>query len=80
VDIARYRATLQALTEARRQAARMLVRGGLDDAQREQWLWIIDLLDSIERASRRALRDEVVIEPGAAARAADGGLRGEFDG
>jgi hypothetical protein len=57
VDIARYRATLQALTEARRQAARTLIRGGLDDAQREQWLWIIDLLDSIERASRRALRD-----------------------
>lgn len=61
MDIARYRATLQALTEARRQAARMLISGGLDDAQREQWLWIVDLLDSIERTSRRALRDEVVI-------------------
>jgi hypothetical protein len=61
VDIARYRATLQALTEARRQVARTVIRGGLDDAQREQWLWIIDLHDSIERASRRALRDEVVI-------------------
>jgi hypothetical protein len=39
----------------------MLISGGLDDAQREQWLWIVDLLDSIERTSRRALRDEVVI-------------------
>jgi len=52
---------LQALTEARQHAARRLMRGGPGDAQREHWLWMIEVLDSIERASRRALRDEAVI-------------------
>jgi hypothetical protein len=61
VNIARYRATLQALTEARQTAGRTLVCGQLDDAQREQWLWMIDLLDSIEQTARRSLRRDVVI-------------------
>jgi len=60
VDIARYRATLQALTEARQSAA-VALRGHIDDAEREQWLWITQLLDSIERSARRALRETVVI-------------------
>ncbi len=63
MDIARYRATLQALTEARRSAAKALACGPVDDAEREQWLWLIDLLDSIERAARRALRETVLVDP-----------------
>jgi hypothetical protein len=62
VDIARYRATLQALAEARQTAARTLHCGRLDDAQREEWHWMLGLLDSIERTARRSLRDDVVIE------------------
>jgi hypothetical protein len=62
VDIARYRATLQALTEARQTAAYTLRCGRLDDAQREEWHWMLGLLDSIERTARRSLRDDVVIE------------------
>jgi hypothetical protein len=61
VDIARYRATLQALTEARQSAATAL-RGHADVAEREQWLWIAQLLDSIERSARRALRETVIID------------------
>ena len=61
MDIARYRATLQALTEARRSAVAALLCGHADDAEREQWLWIVELLDSIERSARRALRETVVI-------------------
>jgi hypothetical protein len=61
VDIARYRATLQALTEARHSAA-AAQRGHVDDAEREQWLWIAQLLDSIERSARRALRETIIID------------------
>ena len=61
MDIARYRATLQALTEARRSAVRMLLCGRLDDAEREQRYWIIALLDSAERTARRRLHETVVI-------------------
>jgi hypothetical protein len=38
-----------------------LLGGHVDDAEREQWLWIVQLLDSIERSARRALRETVVI-------------------
>ena len=61
MDIARYRATLQALTEARQSAATALP-GHADDAEREQWLWIAQLLDSIERSARRALRETVIVD------------------
>jgi hypothetical protein len=61
VDIARYRATLQALTAARLTAARALLSGRLDEAEREEWHWLLDLLDSIERTSGRLLREDIVI-------------------
>ena len=61
MDIARYRATLQALTEARQSAAKALF-SRVDDAEREQWLWIVQLLDSIERSARRALRETVIVD------------------
>jgi hypothetical protein len=61
VDIARYRATLQALTEARQSAATALLGGHVDDAELEQWLWLVQLLDSIERSARRALRETILI-------------------
>jgi hypothetical protein len=61
VDIARYRATLQALTEARRSAVVVLLCGRLDEPEREQWYWLIGLLDSAERTARRRLRETVVI-------------------
>jgi hypothetical protein len=38
-----------------------LLCGHVDDAEWEQWLWIVQLLDSIERSARRALRETVVI-------------------
>jgi hypothetical protein len=62
VDIARYRATLQALTEARRSAVTEMLRGDVDDAQREQWHWIMQLLDSVERSARRSLRETVLVD------------------
>jgi hypothetical protein len=36
--------------------------GGIDEAEREQWLWIVQMLDSIERTARRALRETVVVD------------------
>jgi hypothetical protein len=62
VDIARYRATLQALTEARRSAVSEMLGGHVDDAEREQWHWILELLDSIERSARRSLRRTVLVD------------------
>jgi hypothetical protein len=62
VDIARYRATLQALTEARQSAVTALLCGAGDDAEREQWRWILGLLDSIEQTTRRSLRETVVVD------------------
>ena len=62
MDIARYRATLQALTEARQSAVTALLCGAGDDAERKQWRWILELLDSIERAARRSLRETVVVD------------------
>jgi hypothetical protein len=62
VNIARYRATLQALTEARQSAAKVLQGDPVDEADREQWLWILQLLDSIERSARRSLRETVIVD------------------
>jgi hypothetical protein len=62
VDIARYRATLQALTEARQTAVTTVLCSRADDAEREQWLWIVELLDSIERTARCALRETVIVD------------------
>lgn len=53
MDIARYRATLQALTEARQSVVTGLLCDQVDDADLEQWLWLVQLLDSIERSARR---------------------------
>ena len=61
MDIARYRATLQALTEARRSAAEALASGGLDAAEREQWIWTLSLFDSIERTAQSMLRQGVLV-------------------
>jgi hypothetical protein len=38
------------------------LRGHADDAEREQWLWIAQLLDSIEQSARRSLRETVIID------------------
>jgi hypothetical protein len=38
-----------------------LLSGQLDEAGREEWHWLLDLLDSIERTSGRLLREDVVI-------------------
>jgi hypothetical protein len=61
VDIARYRATLQALTEARQSAGTALLCSPCDDAEREQWQWMLELLDSVERSARRSLRQTVIV-------------------
>jgi hypothetical protein len=36
--------------------------GDVDDAEREQWHWMVELLDSVERAARRSLHATVLVE------------------
>jgi len=50
----------EALTEARRSASDALATKGLGATEREQLLWTLSLLESIERTARRTLRATVV--------------------
>jgi len=63
VDKARYRATLQALSEARRSATEALAWDGLDGARAGAMLWTLKLLDSIEQTAWKRLRATVVTDP-----------------